>query len=577
MNPDLAPFGIVETTPDGRFLQANQAFLEMLAFPSRDALFRRVAASVYRRAEDRRKIMEALQRDGRVEDEELQLVRADGRPVWTRISAHLVDGNIQTYVLPIDEFRETQQRYSEIVESIGAVTWRAERETLRFLEVSDEAERLLGFPREKWFEEGFWESRIHPDDREWAVEFCKSATAANRSHQFEYRMIAADGRVLWVRDMVRVHNGEMSGVLVDISVEKAVGERIRASEERYRSVVDGAHAVIYTTTPDAILTSLNPAFETITGWKAAEWIGRSVLLLLHPDDRESQEYLGRDDVADPRELEVRVRAANGTYMPFAIWGSVRRGPDGKIVERFGFGRDLTQQRQLEADLAQFEQVARVTAVDRIAATMAHEFRNVLMGIGAARDILRRAGSPEIARNAVAILSTCMRRGQAITDDVLRFTHPGELDRTPVDATALLRDVAAEAEALMRGCTLHVIEPGEPLSIDGDTRLLHQALLNLILNAHDVTPSGGTIELAATRADDGRSLHVWVRDEGPGIPPDILPRIFEPLFTTKAKGTGLGLPVAHQIVQMHRGTLYARSEPGEGTTFHMVVPLRLSSS
>lgn len=572
MNHELAPFGIVETTVDGRFVAANQTFIDMLAYPSREALLEREVVSIYRRPEDRRHVVETLRETGALEDRELQLVRADGRPVWTRISAHIVDGTIQSYVLPIDELKETQERYAEIVESIGAATWRADRATLCFTEVADEVERLLGFPKERWYEQGFWESRIHPDDRQWAVEFCRSATAANRSHQFEYRMIAADGRVVWVRDMVRVHNGEISGVLIDITAEKATDERVRASEERYRNVVDGARDIIYTVTPHAVLTSLNPAFEAITGWKASEWIGRSALMLVHPEDRVRIERQLRDGDTSTRQFEVRVRASDGSYLTFEVWGAVRHDRDGQVAERFGFAHDLTQQRLLEDELAHLEQSARVAALDRIAATMAHEFRNVLMAVAAARDILRRSTSAEVVKNATKILSTCMRRGQAITDDVLRFTRPGVLDRQVMTAGGLLHEVATEAEALLRGFTLRVVAPKEAVTIHGDPRLLQQALLNLILNARDVTPRDGTIELGAERVEDARSLHLWVRDEGAGIAPEVLPRIFEPLFTTKNKGTGLGLAVTQQIVEMHQGTIFARPEAGAGTTFHIVLPL-----
>ncbi|HEX8255268.1 MAG TPA: PAS domain S-box protein [Thermoanaerobaculia bacterium] len=577
MISDLAPFGIVETTLDGRFVSVNDAFVSLLAYPSREQLLMQEASSVYRSPEHRRKIIETLRTSGRVEDKELQLLRADGTPIWTRISSHLITENnrqlVQTYVLPIDDLKEASERYAEIVESIRAVTWRADRETLRFTEVSAEAERLLGFPLARWYEEGFWESRIHPDDREWAVAFCRATTAANRSHQFEYRMIAADGHIVWVRDMVRVSGTELSGVLADITMEKAADERLRASEERYRSVVHGAREIIYTLTPDGMLTSLNPAFEAITGWKAADWIGRDALALVHPDDQERLQQRLRDRASDPslRRFEMRVRAADGSYRTIEAWGAGRRDRNGTIVERFGFASDITAQRALETTIERLEQTTRLAALDRIAATMAHEFRNVLSAAATARDILLR--DSQNVQNAVRILANCVRRGQSITDDVLRFTRPADVDRRRVDATALLRDVAEETDALLHGITLNVAEPPASLTIEGDAALLQQALLNIVLNARDATPRGGRIDLgAAVSDDDPHRLHIWIRDEGAGIAAEVMPRIFEPMFTTKSKGTGLGLPVTRQIVATHGGSIYAESEPGHGATFHILLPL-----
>ncbi|HYO76166.1 MAG TPA: PAS domain S-box protein, partial [Thermoanaerobaculia bacterium] len=547
------------------------AFVTLLAYPSREELLMQQASTVYRSPEHRRKIMDALRACGRVEDKELQLLRADGTPIWTRISSHLITENdrqlVQTYVMPIDDFKEATERYAEIVETIRAVSWRADRETLRFTEVAPEAERLLGFPLERWYEEGFWESRIHPDDREWAVAFCRATAAANRSHQFEYRMIAADGHVVWVRDMVRVSGTELSGVLADITIEKAADERLRASEERFRSLVAGAREIIYTLTPDGILTSLNPAFEAVTGWTAADWTGRHALALVHPEDQEPLRQRLRDRVDDSsmRQFEVRVRAADGTYRTIEVWGAGRRDRNGVVVERFGFANDITELRALERTIEQLEQATRLAALDRIAATMAHEFRNVLSAAGTARDILLRDASAQNVHNATRILTTCLRRGQSITDDVLRFTRPGEVDRRRVDAATLLRDVAGETNALLYAIALHVIEPPPSLTVEGDPTLLQQALLNIVVNARDATPRGGRIEVGAAVSDDPRRLHIWVRDEGPGIDPDVMPRIFEPMFTTKSKGTGLGLAVTRPSVAMNGGTIDAESEQGHGAT------------
>jgi len=131
-----------------------------------------------------------------------------------------------------EDIRQSHEKYEELVNSIEGIVWEADARTFQFSFVSKQAERLLGYPTERWITEpSFWKNHIHPDDREWVVSFCINATAEKTSHQFDYRMIAADGHVVWLRDIVVVvlkdEQPEMlRGVMVDIT------ERKRAEQER---------------------------------------------------------------------------------------------------------------------------------------------------------------------------------------------------------------------------------------------------------------------------------------------------------------------------------------------------------
>ena len=137
--------------------------------------------------------------------------------------------------------RQSQQHYEILINSTDGILWEANAQTFQFTFVSKQAERLLGFPLENWLTEPtFWVSHLHPDDRKWAVDFCLKATKEKRNHEFEYRMIAADGRIVWLRDLttVVVENNQpakLRGLIVDITEQKKAAEKKAKLYEQLKS------------------------------------------------------------------------------------------------------------------------------------------------------------------------------------------------------------------------------------------------------------------------------------------------------------------------------------------------------
>jgi CheY-like chemotaxis protein len=209
--------------------------------------------------------------------------------------------------------------------------------------------------------------------------------------------------------------------------------------------------------------------------------------------------------------------------------------------------------------------------------MAHEFNNVLMGIESfASFLVRRKHDPETL-NAAQHIQQSLKRGRTITDEILRFPRATPPVMHAIDVGRWLADFMAEAEAVTNGrARFHF--PDEPLFVSGDVSQLNQVLSNLMLNARDASPPDAPITITATRATPelaGSStpcLAITVADRGAGIPAELRERIFEPLFTTKRRGTGLGLAVVHQVVRAHGGVIRLRSEAGAGTEFHVILPL-----
>ncbi len=275
------PLGLFRTTPAGQILDVNPALVEMLGYPDRESLLAVNAIDFYANPEDRRRWRVLMEPDRVVRDFEVQFRRYDGKIIWVRNTARTVrdaHGGILCYEGTNEDIterkraeealREAELEYRRLVESVQAIVWRGDAQTFQFSFVSKEAETLLGYPVQRWTTEPtFWRDHIHPDDRDWAVSFCARATEEKRSHEFEYRMIAADGRIVWLRDIVRVvvendRAKELIGVMVDITARRWAEEAERESEKRVRSrqavlVELARHKALH-------LGDINAAFRAIT-------------------------------------------------------------------------------------------------------------------------------------------------------------------------------------------------------------------------------------------------------------------------------------------------------------------------
>lgn len=375
------------------------------------------------------------------------------------------------------------------------------------------------------------------------------------------------------------------------AIERDVAQRaLVASEERYRAVVEGASEVIYTIDVTGAFTTLNAAFGRVTGWNREEWIGRPFMDIVAPEDRqramEMHAVLVSGKCIDDMEFGVLNRDGSVSTVRISARPMFNNG---RVTGLQGFCRDVTQAKLADAERArlqaQLEQASRLTSLGRLAATIAHEFNNVLMGISPFLEVLRRPNTtPERRATALDHMSASMKRGKRVTEEILRYTRPAPPVIERVDVAKVQKTLLTEVKSVLSAAyevTVAVKDPS--LAVMADASQLHQTLSRLVLNARDATPEGGPISIVFERPQPDqhyefgfvshpeRFVHISVTDSGCGIAPETLRHIFEPLFTTKRTGTGLGLAVTHQVVKDHGGELFVESTEGVGSTFHLFLP------
>ncbi len=276
--------------------------------------------------------------------------------------------------------------------------------------------------------------------------------------------------------------------------------------------------------------------------------------------------------------EFRFRHHNGSWRSFEV---VARNltADGMTAIVI-VARDITERRLLEAQLAQAN---RLSSLGRLAATVAHEFNNVLMGIQPFIELMQRPNAtPAMISKGTEHISNSIQRGKRIAGEILRFTQVARPVTSTVDVGEWWAKFLPEAENVA-GNVVRIVSkiPHRGTCILADKQQLSQVMANLVANARDAMPSGGTLTVETCEpsadsvfafgfvANPERFVEISVSDTGHGMTPDVLEHVFEPLFTTKnSGGTGLGLAVAHQVLTQHGGFIFAESEVGRGTTFHL---------
>jgi PAS domain S-box-containing protein len=369
--------------------------------------------------------------------------------------------------------------------------------------------------------------------------------------------------------------------LLSAAIYRKLADREIASQrQELEALINHAPDLITRYDRDLTLLFVNDVAR-LSGWDPEKMTGLRVTDLGLTPEIESAWVSGIRSVFEtgkPHEFETPTK--DGRFIL-----DVRLVPEldetRRVARVLGISRDVTERRKADEERAQLqetlEQTRRATSVSRLGTTVAHEFNNVLMSISPFAEIIARTAKddPRLLKAATHIRSAIVR-GRHVTQDIMRYTRPATPAPRSLDLAAWLPHIVQNTmQTSSVPLTLDVA--ASPVYAAADPQQLEQAVTNLLLNAREAMADGGAGGIRVRLTADETNAQISVADDGPGISSENLDKLFDPFFTTKRAGTGLGLPVARQIVERHHGTIDVRTGNGHGTVFVITLPLPAASN
>ncbi|HUJ11326.1 MAG TPA: protoglobin domain-containing protein [Verrucomicrobiae bacterium] len=359
------------------------------------------------------------------------------------------------------------------------------------------------------------------------------------------------------------------------------------ASDRYRrlqqleSIVNDSADMIFSLDNANRFRSWNQAAERVFGWGAEEILGKPFTLIVPPELVQAGEMDRIDKQIHEQghyNLETVRLSKDGRRVPVEVSVSVLRDPQGQPIGRSAILRDITERKRLEEEKIRAERLAVIGAMS---ARLAHEIRNPLSSITLNIDLVRdevdtlsqdKTAAANEARSLLQSIDSEVRRIERVTEDYLQFARMPRPRRELTSLNEILAQGLTFMESLFKATNVEVrteFDAALP-RVEADEGQLWQAILNLVRNALEAMPSGGT--LLVSTAQCWPNVILTVRDTGRGMTEPERQQLFKPFFSTKPSGTGLGLPLTQQIIAEHGGNIRCESAPNKGTTFLIELPL-----
>jgi len=366
--------------------------------------------------------------------------------------------------------------------------------------------------------------------------------------------------------------------------------QVQRESRQLRDVIETIPAYVWSALPDGSVDFVNRRWLEFTGFSLGRALGWGWADAFHPEDRAHLAEAWRAAIAsgDAMEAEARMRSADGQYRWLSIRTVPLRDRSGRIVKWYGQSTDIEDRKRAEEERERLRHVEtelahinRVSMMGELSASIAHEVNQPLTGIvsnGSAclRFLAGDAPNLEEARDAVSDIVRDGKRAGEVIARIRALTRRSAPPKEKLDLNETIQEVLAIVgdEAKRKGVLIRTQFVDEVFPILGDRVQLQQVVLNLVMNGMEAMSSVGDRErqlVITTRNTDPDQVQVTVEDSGTGLDPNAIARIFDPFYTTKPGGMGMGLSICRSILQNHGGRLWATGNDGPGTTFHFTLP------
>jgi two-component system cell cycle sensor histidine kinase/response regulator CckA len=609
---NAAAVGLLVVDMEGRPTGANPAALEFLGYSAEELKTKSFPEFTHPDDIDAdwalfRELIEGLRKHYQIEK---RFIRKQGDIVWGRLSAALVRDqagaplyatavleDITARKLVEDALSTSEERFRTVTESMSDIVSIFDAKGIARYH-SPSYESLLGRSAAERLGRSAFEA-IHPDDHAAVLAAITEVRAApDRSAAVRSRLSHADGRWLTVDTRLTnlLSNPAIKGLVAvsrDVTAQSHAEEALLESEQRFRQVTEAIREVFWlsdVTTWQALYVS--PAYEAILGFPVEEVYKDGVAWLahVHPEDKERVTAALSGIPSDDSDLVLRIIRSDGEVR----WISAKmyriRNDEGKVYRIAGVADDITDRRQME-DVLQGKQ--RMEVVGQLAGGIAHEFNSILTGIRARAEFLLEGASGDDSREDAEAIIHASDHAAGLTRQLLAFSQQEIVQARILD----LNDVVRAATPGLKSIAHEDITVTSELDAEGgcvnvDPSDIEQVLLNLVLNAREAISNGGAIVLKTERVDvtDGQPSHAFeleagpymllsVSDTGRGMDESTRMRAFQPFFSKRAsgRGVGLGLAIVHGIIARYRGAIHVESEVGRGTTVRIYLPVSTEAS
>lgn len=394
---------------------------------------------------------------------------------------------------------------------------------------------------------------------------------------FETKRVCKNGNTLDIsvtisplRDNKRNIIG-IASISRDITERKRVEAALRESEAKYRLIAENMTDMIALLDTEGRTEYVSPSSLAILGAKPETFVEIPLSRWVHPDDREKVAAALAAMAAGEKGImtEFRILHNDGRWVELEATGRVVPVENGEAEKIVIVARDITERKRTEELLRRSE---KLTIVGQLAAGVAHEIRNPLTSLKGFLQLLHK--KTEGQDYIFNLMLSELERINEIVSEFLMIAKPQASRFQRYNLVHIVQNVVSllETQAILSNVQIEAaFHPPEGVIVDCDENQLKQVFINILKNAVEAMPNGGTVRVEVNLLEDGQA-RIRFADEGPGIPEDRIPRLGEPFYTTKEKGTGLGLMISFKIIEDHRGAIHIKSSAGAGTVFDVLLPV-----